>query len=64
MPTSWRVLYRQDNQWKAVENIGPYGLDADVFNKVEFKPVTTTIIRMEASLQPGFSGGILQWRVK
>ena len=64
MPTSWRVLHRQDNQWKAVENIGPYGVDADKLNKVEFKPVTTTIIRMEASLQPGFSGGILQWRVK
>lgn len=64
MPTAWRVLYRHDNRWKAVENIGPYRLDADKVNKVEFQPVTTTIIRMEAALQRGFSGGMIERRVE
>jgi len=64
VPRSWRVLFRDDNKWKAVENAGPYGLDVDKFNKVRFNPVTTTIIRMEVALQEGFSGGILEWRVK
>ncbi|GAF79526.1 unnamed protein product, partial [marine sediment metagenome] len=64
VPKSWRLLYRADNAWKAVENTGPYGLATDKFNKVEFKPVTTSIIRMEATLQEGYSGGILEWRVK
>jgi len=64
IPKSWRVLFRDDNKWKTVENAGPYGLDLDKFNKVRFNPVTTTVIRMEAALQQGFSGGILEWRVK
>ena len=64
VPRSWRVLFRDDKKWKAVENAGPYGLDVDKFNKVRFNPVTTTIIRMEVALQEGFSGGILEWRVK
>jgi len=64
MPASWRVLYKHDNQWKAVENVGPYGLDVDNFNRVEFKPVTTNIIRVEATLQQGFSGGMLRWRIE
>ncbi len=64
MPTSWRVLYRDDSRWKVVENAGPYGLRADTFNRVEFKPVETTILRMEATLQEGFSGGIFEWRVE
>lgn len=64
LPRSWRVLFRHDNKWKAVENAGPCGLDVDKFNKVRFNPVTTNIIRMEAALQEGFSGGILEWRVK
>ena len=62
-PLSWRVLYRHDNKWKAVENAGPYLLEANRMNKVEFKPVTTTTLRMEAELQEGFSGGIFEWHV-
>ncbi|NQT39734.1 MAG: glycoside hydrolase family 127 protein [Planctomycetes bacterium] len=64
MPESWRVLYRDDNKWKLVENTGPYGLDADQFNRVAFQPITTTVLRMEATLEDGFSGGVLRWRVK
>lgn len=27
-------------------------------------PVTTTALRLEIQLQPKFSGGILEWRIK
>jgi len=64
IPVSWRVLYRHDNAWKAVENTGPYGLDADKINRAEFKPITTTILRMEATLHEGSSAGMHHWRVR
>ena len=64
VPKSWRVVCRADNKWKAVENAVPYRLEIDKFNKVTFKEITTSIIRLEAALQRGFSGGILEWRVK
>lgn len=64
LPKSWRVLFRNDNKWKAVENAGSYGIERDKFNKVSFKPVTTTVIRMEVSLEESFSAGIFEWRVK
>ena len=64
LPESWRVVYRSDNKWKAVEPAGDYGLELDRFNKVAFKEITTTIIRIEATLQKGFSGGIMEMRIK
>jgi hypothetical protein len=33
-------------------------------NRVTFTPVTTTALRLEVQLQPKFSGGILEWRMK
>ena len=29
-----------------------------------FTPVTTTALRLEVSLQPGFSGGVLEWKTE
>jgi hypothetical protein len=31
---------------------------------VTFTPVTTTALRVEATLQRGFSGGILEWKTE
>ena len=36
----------------------------DHFNSVAFDPVTTDAVRLEVQLRKGFSGGILQWRLK
>jgi len=63
-PKSWRVVYRAENKWKTVEPTGPYGLELDKFNKVRFKEITTSLIRVEATLRKGFSGGILEMRIK
>lgn len=32
------------------------------YNKVTFAPLTTVALRVEVQLQPGFSGGVLEWR--
>jgi hypothetical protein len=36
----------------------------DRFNRAAFAPLTTDAVRLEVQLQKGFSGGILQWRLK
>jgi len=63
VPKSWRLLWLDGKEWKPVEAAGAYGVEKDKFNAVAFKPVTTKAIRLEVQLQPGFSGGILEWRV-
>ncbi|HZZ82398.1 MAG TPA: hypothetical protein VFE62_28120, partial [Gemmataceae bacterium] len=65
VPASWRLVWLDGNDWKPVE-LKPdqaYETALDEFNRVEFKPVTTRAIRLEVTLQPSFSGGILEWQV-
>ncbi len=64
VPASWRILYRQGEEWKPVENLGPYPVDKDVYCRVEFKPVTTTGLRLEIQAQKDFATGVLEWKVR
>jgi hypothetical protein len=63
VPKSWRLLWRDGNDWKPVEATGAYGVEKDTLYAVAFKPVTTKALRLEVELQPGFSAGILEWRL-
>jgi hypothetical protein len=47
LPTSWRITYLSDGEWKPVTSRGAYRVDKDTFNHVQFDPVTTTAIRIE-----------------
>ena len=63
-PTSWRLLFRKpDGSWEPVRTRGEFGTKLDTFNTVEFDPVETSALRIEAKLRPNLSAGILQWRV-
>jgi hypothetical protein len=62
VPKSWRLMYKDGDQWKQVSNAGNYDVDKDKFNKVTFAPVETMALRLEVQLQPDFSAGILEWR--
>jgi len=64
VPKSWRLLYRDGEQWKPVKTSGEFGTGKDAFQTVSFEPVETTAVRIEVQLQPEFSGGILEWKVK
>lgn len=64
VPASWRLLYQVGQTWKPVEAKGNYGVRRDGWNELEFAPVQTTAVRLEAVLQPEFSGGILEWRLR
>lgn len=63
VPRSWRVLYKSGDQWKPVEATRDYAVKKDTFNVVNFAAISTSALRIEAELQPGFSGGILEWKV-
>jgi hypothetical protein len=64
LPASWRLLYKDGEQWKPVVNASPYGIEKDRFNTLRFEPVTTSGLRLEVTLQPQWSAGIQEWRVK
>jgi hypothetical protein len=64
VPASWRVLYRDGQEWKPVETTERYPVAKDRFNDISFKPVTTTGLRLEVTLQSGWSAGIQGWKVE
>ncbi|HXB73687.1 MAG TPA: glycoside hydrolase family 127 protein [Candidatus Acidoferrales bacterium] len=64
VPAAWHVLYRDGSEWKPVENAGGYGVERNQYNRVTFKPVNTTALRLELTQQKDFSAGIQEWKVK
>jgi hypothetical protein len=64
VPANWRVFYREGDQWKPVETSEAYGVEKDRYNRVAFKSVTTTGLRLEVTMQPQWSAGIQEWKVK
>jgi hypothetical protein len=63
VPASWKIYYRSGTEWKEVDATGGYGTKPDTFNRTPFRPIRTTALRLETKLQPGFSAGILEWRI-
>jgi len=64
LPKSWRLLYKAGDAFKPVETESDFSTKGDQYNRVTFKPVETTALRIEVQLQPDFSGGILEWRIE
>ncbi len=62
-PESWRILFKDGDQWKPVETTDAYGVDRDKYNKIEFKPVLTSGLRLEVKMRPRWSAGIQEWTV-
>jgi hypothetical protein len=63
-PQVWKLSYRQGESWKPVETAGEFQTRLDAYNRVGFKSVTTTGLRIEVLLQPNYSGGILEWKIQ
>jgi len=64
VPAGWRILYKKDGQWTPIENTGGYGVDKDRYNRVTFRSVLTSGLRLEVTAQPAWAAGILEWKVK
>lgn len=47
LPASWRLVYKDKDQWKPVVTRESFGVAKDQFNRVAFTPVTTTAVRIE-----------------
>ena len=63
MPASWKLFYKDGDEWKPVKTQESYEVEKDRFNRLSFSPVTTTGLRMEVQLQPNWSAGIQEWKV-
>lgn len=63
VPQSWRLLYRDGDDWKPVDGASGFGVEANRLNKTTFHGVKTSALRIELQLQPNYSGGVLQWKV-
>jgi DUF1680 family protein len=63
VPQSWTLLYQDGKTWKPVKTSETYGVAKDTYNHTAFEPVTTTGLRIRATLQKGVSGGIIEWKV-
>jgi uncharacterized protein len=64
VPASWRVLYKDGDAWKPVDAREPYGVTKDRFNRVTFAQVRTSGLRLEVTMQPEWSAGIQEWKVR
>jgi hypothetical protein len=64
IPKSWRLLYRDGTEWKLVPNATIPAPTKDQWNRISFPACTVSALRLEVELQPGFSGGILEWKLK
>lgn len=64
VPASWKLLYKDGHDWKPVETSEAFGVARNAWNALTFKPVTTTALRLEVVMQPTFSVGVQEWKVK
>jgi uncharacterized protein len=64
VPQSWQLLYQEGGAWRPVPGASAYRNELDRFNRVIFDALETKALRIEVQLQPGWSGGILEWRVE
>jgi hypothetical protein len=64
VPQSWQLLYKKDEVWVPVGASADFTVKKDEWNRVSFPAIETTQLRLEVQLQAGFSGGILEWKIK
>jgi hypothetical protein len=62
-PQSWRLLYQDGGEWKPVVAKGTYGTTPNAFTTIEFSPVATMAMRIEATMAKDATVGIAEWRV-
>jgi DUF1680 family protein len=64
VPASWRLLYKNGDQWTPVPTSSAFGVERNAWNTIRFAPVTTTALRIELVMQEKFSAGVQEWKVK
>ena len=62
-PKSWRLLYQESGQWQPVVASGTYAVAPNAFAAVEFTPVRTNALRIEATMASDAIVSVAEWRV-
>ncbi|MFT4111297.1 glycoside hydrolase family 127 protein [Silvibacterium sp.] len=63
LPTSYRILYWNGQDFVPVENAQGLGRKADGFNVTSFAPIKTDKLRLDVQSENHLRVGILEWRV-
>lgn len=64
IPAAWKIYYKSNGEWIPVTNTTNYEIAKDVYNSVQFKPVTTTALKLEVQLPVDNATGIHEWIVE
>ena len=64
IPTTWRILYKNGDEWVPVKNLTTYEIAKDKYNGIRFEPVKTKALRVEVQLPQDFAAGVHEWVVK
>ncbi len=64
IPAAWKLYYQKEGQWLPVVNTSPYSITKNKYDSVQFKPVTTTALKLEIQLPVDNATGIHEWIVK
>ena len=64
VPKSWRILYRDANgDWWPVSGADSYGTAKGTANTVNFSPVKTSAVKLEAVQPDGNRAGVFEWEL-
>lgn len=63
IPSDYELQYLENGNWKAVTTKSADKISKDSWNTIQFKPVTTTALRLKVKLPEKFSTGIHEWAV-
>jgi hypothetical protein len=63
LPSSYRILYLDGDEYREVQNPRGLALESGAFNTTTFDPVTTTSLRVEATDPGRFPVTLLEWAV-
>ncbi len=63
VPESWQLFYLNQGDWKKVETLDSHTVKINQYNTINFKPVTTTALRIEVEQSEDASAGVLEWQI-
>lgn len=64
IPASWKLFYKEGDQWVAVKNKEAYSISKNEYNKIYFEPVTTKGLKLVIQQPVDHSTGLHEWNVK
>lgn len=64
IPAGWKLLYKSGQDWLPVETTDKYDIHINQYDRIRFKPVKTTALKLEVQLPAEHSAGIQEWIVK